>query len=204
MITTTQCSTHLLGTSVGGEHVRLTVELIPRGSWGANLRSLLPKSMWDRLRKWSYEQANNECELCGETGLSQNRKHRVECHEIWEYDDNPDASDVSGNRLQILRGLQSLCPYCHACKHMGLSISRGGGYRALKHFMKVNECTPEEAQTYINHAFAVHAHRSIGLGWDLDLTYLRDHPALTERDQKKLAEIIQNNEGVYMGPEHRI
>mgnify|MGYP003145173027 FL=1 len=172
--------------------MRLTIELIPAGSWGANLRSLLTRGEWDRLRKHCYAEAGHVCEICGGTGLTQNRRHAVEAHEIWEYDDE--------NRIQRLVGLQALCPLGHACKHMGLSISRGGGHRAIEHFRKVNDCDLETAQDYINLCFAIHAHRSIGAPWTLDLSWLRDAVALTPRDHARIREMVEKNEGVYMEP----
>ena len=104
--------------------MKLTVELVPRSLWGINLRSELPKSKWDKLRKATYKKANFVCEICGGVG----RKWPVECHEIWHYDDE--------NKVQRLDGLIALCPPCHQVKR-DLSSSRkrklsyGGRLRIL-------------------------------------------------------------------------
>ncbi len=62
---------------------QLTVELVPRTCWFSNLRSELSKEEWDRLRRPVFERAGNRCEVCGGKGT----QHPVECHEVWEYDD---------------------------------------------------------------------------------------------------------------------
>ena len=46
-----------------------------------NVRSHLPKGVWDRLRRQVAAQAG--CEICGGRG----RRWAVECHEVWHYDD---------------------------------------------------------------------------------------------------------------------
>ncbi len=62
---------------------KLSVELVPSSSWANNVRSLVSKKEWDSIRKKSYQDANYRCEICHGVG----RKHPVECHEIWEYND---------------------------------------------------------------------------------------------------------------------
>jgi len=61
----------------------LTIELVPKGQWGSNLRSELSTKDWDTLRRESYHLASYKCEVCGGVGP----RHPVECHEIWHYDD---------------------------------------------------------------------------------------------------------------------
>ena len=36
---------------------KLTFQLVPSGCWYANLRSVLPKAEWDRLRRATYARA---------------------------------------------------------------------------------------------------------------------------------------------------
>ncbi len=59
---------------------RLTVELIPRTCWFKNVRSEVTPTQWEKLRKQTLEKAGHRCEVCGAGG-------RLECHEVWEYDD---------------------------------------------------------------------------------------------------------------------
>ena len=41
----------------------LTIELVPSTSHYTNVRTILPKKEWDRLRKESYKKANYKCEI---------------------------------------------------------------------------------------------------------------------------------------------
>ena len=61
-------------------NIKLTIELVPDTVHGANLRSRLPASDWNIIRKYCYKQAGNKCEVCGGEG----RAHLVEAHEVWE------------------------------------------------------------------------------------------------------------------------
>ena len=144
--------------------MKLTIELVPQSSWGNNLRSEanLSKAQWDKLRKASYKQAGYKCEVCGGKGS----KWPVECHEIWEYDDQ--------NKTQTLKGLISLCPTCHKVKHIGRTLSVEPPHtqaRVLKHLAKVNDLTPQETEDYIVQVFEVWNERSQHQ-WSLDLSWL--------------------------------
>lgn len=147
--------------------MKLTIELVPQSSWGNNLRSEanLSKAQWDKLRKASYKQAGYKCEVCGGKGS----KWPVECHEIWEYDDQ--------NKTQTLKGLISLCPTCHKVKHIGRTLSVEPPEvqsRVLHKLASVNNLTPQETEDYIVQVFEVWNERSQHQ-WTLDLSWLEDH-----------------------------
>lgn len=139
--------------------MKLKIELVPSSSWFSNLRSLLPKSKWDTLRKDCYAKANYKCEICGGVGIN----HKVEAHEEWEYDRK--------TRTQKLVRLIALCPKCHKVKHIGLSQLNGEGGACLRHLCKVNGITLEEGRDLIDEAFIVFEERS-QFKWDLDISYL--------------------------------
>lgn len=140
--------------------LKLTVELVPSTSWGNNLRSEanLPTSKWDALRRASYQKAGYRCEVCGGKG----KKHPVECHEIWHYDDQ--------SKTQTLKGLVSLCPLCHQAKHLGRSLSLGKTY-VLEHLAKVNQLTAGELERYVVEVFQTWEERSQH-EWALNLDWL--------------------------------
>jgi hypothetical protein len=138
----------------------LTVELVPRTCWFTNLRSELSKEDWDRLRRSVYERAEGRCEVCGGRG----RQHPVECHEVWEYDDE--------QRVQRLVGLVALCPACHEAKHMGYASSVGRAGRARAHMARVNGWSMEDVEVYLEAQFEQWARRS-QYEWSLDLSWLR-------------------------------
>jgi len=140
----------------------LTVELVPKDQWGANLRSVLPKADWDRLRKAQYKKAGYVCEVCGGKGP----RHPVECHEIWYYDDE--------TNIQRLDGLVALCPTCHAVKHLGRTFAIGQGTRALNHLMRVNEWNQTDAEYYVEAVFEQWSQRSQHT-WTLDISWIEQH-----------------------------
>lgn len=138
----------------------LTVELVPATSWCSNLRSELRRKDWDFLRKRQYKIANHRCELCGGVG----RRHPVECHEIWAFDDE--------SHIQTLTGLIALCPPCHEVKHIGLAAVRGNLVRALAHLSYINRWDVEDAGRYVEESFRIHAERSEH-SWELNLDWLK-------------------------------
>ena len=126
----------------------LTIELVPRTCWYSNLRSELSKKDWDIIRRNCYKKADYKCEICGGQGPN----HPVECHEIWEFDDEA--------RLQTLKGVIALCPACHQVKHFGYAQVKGKGEQAKKHLCKINGWSSLDADLYIEGAFEQWARRS--------------------------------------------
>jgi hypothetical protein len=146
---------------------KLTIELVPKTCHFSNVRTCVSTSEWDKIRKLSYASANNKCEICGSDGLEQGYKHRVECHEIWEYDDK--------NHIQTLGGLISLCPTCHQVKHIGRAIAIGKEKDCFNQMAKVNKWTPQQIQEHIVESFKLHKTRSKHK-WGLDLSLLSKDP----------------------------
>lgn len=138
---------------------KLTIELVPKTSWFTNLRSILKKEDWDNLRKQTYKKAHYRCEICGGRG----RKWPVECHEIWEYDDE--------KKIQRLKKLIALCPTCHKVKHIGFASTQNRGTMAAKHLAKINNWTKQDTDLYIEASFETWSQRS-QFSWQIDLTYL--------------------------------
>ena len=139
--------------------LKLTIELVPQGSFFNNVRAIVTKDEWDILRHEAYQGANYICEICGGKG----DKWPVECHEIWEYDDI--------KHIQTLKGLTALCPNCHAVKHMGYSSISGNFSGALSHFMSVNNLDKFEAARLVDKAFRLWKSRS-EYNWTVDMTWL--------------------------------
>jgi hypothetical protein len=146
--------------------MKLTIELVPETAWYSNVRSNVTKQEWDLIRKKSYEKASHKCEICGDVGTNQGVKHKVECHEIWEYNDE--------SHIQKLIGLISLCPNCHKTKHVGLAQMKGEEGIVINQLMNVNGMTENEAVKYIDESFGVWEERS-QYGWELDISYLEGY-----------------------------
>lgn len=144
---------------------KLTIELVPKTSWYSNVRSNVTKSEWDVIRNKSYEYANHVCEICGDVGTNQGVNHKVECHEIWDYNDETNE--------QTLEGLISLCPYCHKTKHVGLAQINGELDIVIKQLMKVNDMSYDDVISYISESFNIWSKRS-AFDWKLNINYLEE------------------------------
>jgi len=112
------------------DKLKLTIELVPSTSWYDNLRKYTSKEDWDKIRKRTYAEYGNRCGICEAEG-------RLNCHEIWEYDDK--------KHIQRLVGFIALCDMCHHVKHIGLAgiLASEGKLdyeKVVEHFMKVNNC----------------------------------------------------------------
>jgi hypothetical protein len=107
------------------------------------MRKVVPKAEWDKIRKSAYAEQNDRCGICGAEG-------RLECHELWEYDDE--------KHIQTLRGFIALCSLCHRVKHIGLAgIHASKGIldyeQVVDHFLKVNECSRDVFEQHKKQAF---------------------------------------------------
>lgn len=160
---------------------RLVVELVPRTCSFSNARTLLPKSIWDKLRKESYEKAGHKCEICSQVGTDQGYRHRVECHEIWHYDDV--------KKIQTLKGLISLCPRCHQAKHIGRTTKIGKQPEVFKHMGELNGWNHKQIVTHLADAYKKQSERS-KFAWKLDLQllitdYNLDKKLINEAEKKR-------------------
>jgi predicted restriction endonuclease len=140
------------------KRLKLTIELVPRTSWYRNLRKLLSRSQWDTIRKKVYAEYDHKCGICG-------AEKRLNCHEIWEYDDQM--------HVQKLVGLIALCDMCHHVKHMGhASILASEGKldleEVIKHFIRVNKCSSARFEKHKQQVFDQWHERS-EYEWAVDL-----------------------------------
>lgn len=131
----------------------LYVDLVPRSSWGQNLRAVMGKDEWRQLSSAVALRCNKRCQACGV------EKARIECHERWDYD------LVSG--IQSLRRLVGLCSSCHRATHFGFAQSIGRGGQALAQLQKINQWRIEEAVNHVRKAFETWEDRS-RVSWIVD------------------------------------
>ena len=139
--------------------MKLTIELVPSTSHYKNLRKMMKRSQWDKLRKEVYAEFDHKCGICG------SEEGRLNCHEIWEYDDQ--------KQIQKLNGFIALCSLCHHIKHLGLASilvlkGRLDGDVLEAHFLKVNECDLAFYMIYADQAFRLFRVRS-QCEWTIDL-----------------------------------
>ena len=133
----------------------LTIDLIPRSSWGNNVRSMVTAMEWDIIRHECYRRGRYVCAVCGNGG-------RMHCHEVFEYRD-PDQ--------QILVDLSCLCTNCHEVKHYGRATVVGREKEAKEWLQKVNSWNEFEAQEHKLECF-LKWHRRNKINWQLDISYL--------------------------------
>lgn len=161
---------------------KLTIELIPSTCHFSNVRTTVKPKQWDKIRFLSYEAAGNKCEICKDTGKNQGYKHDLECHEIWEYDDE--------NYIQKLIGLISLCPTCHQVKHIGRAIAIGKQKECFYQLAKVNKWKQEDIDKHLAESFEIYKERS-AYQWKLDLSLLNEEPYSLniETNKKRIFEV---------------
>ncbi len=119
--------------------LKLEIELVPESSWKNNIRNLLGKKAWKKLRIKVTDDFNHSCGICGV------RDKILHCHEIWKYDDK--------KHVQKLEGFIPLCKMCHAIKHIGyakIQSDRGelNWEKMIRHFAKVNNCDRKIFEKY--------------------------------------------------------
>lgn len=135
---------------------KLKIELVPAPIQYINLRSLLPKEQWDKLRRATYKRVKYRCEICGGKGPD----HPVECHEEWNYDEDDCVAKIVE--------LHGLCPACHECKHVGLAGLNGRMEEVIAHLCKINGYDRQMAVRCISSAFEIWEQRS-KWAWTIDV-----------------------------------
>jgi len=143
---------------------KLTIELVPSSVWRSSLYQLLPRNVWNRIKREIYAKEGRKCYICGAT------EGRFSAHEFWEYDDETHA--------QKLAAIHHLCNLCHKIKHIGFWCHTTEGRAKLReegldrenlieHFCLVNNCNREEFLKHEEEAFDVWRERS-ELHWKQD------------------------------------
>jgi hypothetical protein len=148
---------------MGSKSLRLTIDLVPETCWYSSLYRQIPQSKWKKLRKQACAEAGDACQICGAKG-------RLNCHEVWEFDDK--------TFTQKLKGFVALCSMCHHIKHFGMfQILVGKGQldldAVIDHFCKVNNVSRKVFGAHKTQAFDVWRERSQHQ-WEADLGKWRE------------------------------
>lgn len=133
-------------------------ELVPDGCWYQNLRSALPRELWDKIRRYAYAKAQGKCMVCGRVCS------RLEAHERWHYDED--------KALQTLETVVAVCKNCHEVIHIGRTYLVGKGDEAMDWFMRVNGCSQTEYHEALGEANETHKRRNKIDGWTTDISWL--------------------------------
>lgn len=156
----------------------LTIEMIPRSSWGYNLRKVVSKETWGALKEIVFNNLEPEpmCMIC-----SQELSFDWELHETWEFDRK--------SRIQRLINLLALCPDCHAVKHFGLTAKQGNIDKAISHLKLVNNWNDEQVLKHISIATKEWEENS-KLNYHLDISFAEKLIPITRIHMKWLEEKI--------------
>jgi hypothetical protein len=141
----------------------LRIELVPRSCWLRNLRHLVPYEKWREIRRFILNAARNVCEVCNSRGQ---RWPKVECHEVFHYDE--------ATQTQKLVGLQAVCWRCHRVKHFGMGEAKDNAEDVLAHLCEINGWSREAATSHKRKQFRVWKERS-ELEWKMDFSFLKKH-----------------------------
>jgi len=119
----------------------LPLSLLPISTYGQRLSGdLIPAYQWTRIKRWTYQQSNYCCDVCGGVG----KTYPVEAHEVWNFDDK--------KYIQKLQKVIALCPLCHQTVHLrGTLVHKGkkAYKKCIEHLVKLNKWDWLTAQMYI-------------------------------------------------------
>ncbi len=126
---------------------------IPAPLWGVNLRKVLTRTEWRKVREGLIAERGLKCETCG--GVQYETKD-IAAHEEWEY-------DTSGSpAVAKLTGIRLVCWPCHAVEHFGAtkSMVASGDLSdfaiedTIAHFCRLNGVGKAEFDAHHQKAFA--------------------------------------------------
>lgn len=116
------------------QEFKLRPHLVPKSLWGKSAANLLKRADWERIRREALQAARHACEVCCDTKPAGG----LNCHELWDYDDEHGTATLVGLRIQ--------CRNCDGAVHMGRAVKRGFGAAAIAQLVKVNVIGPRDAK----------------------------------------------------------
>jgi hypothetical protein len=151
----------------------LYVDMLPKSTWGKNLRELLTEECWNSVKKKTYAIAQYRCEICSGRGMS----HPVECHERWDFNVK--------TKTQTLTKTIALCPKCHTATHFGFATMIGKQQEAKNHLMNVNNWTRIQVEEHINESIKnlKELEKTI---WTLDARWILDFVDISKEGEANI------------------
>jgi hypothetical protein len=130
---------------------RLIPHLVPKPLWGKSAAQLFKgkgRAVWKRIRTEALQVALNACQVCSDA----TPESVLNCHELWEYDDEHATATLVGLRIQ--------CRNCDCAVHMGRAEKQGFLDVAIAQLCKVNGIGEPEAMTLYRRAKGVWSQRN--------------------------------------------
>lgn len=145
---------------------RLSVRPVPEPLWGVNLRTILGKYRWSKLRSSLIQERGLTCETCGKA-LEKSRQ--IQAHEEWSY-----ATSTTPAVAKIERIVLD-CWHCHACEHFLRTrnmhafgdIEDNVVEEVISHFCRVNGISGEDFDRHLE-ASSAEWRRLSELDWAVD------------------------------------
>ncbi len=138
---------------------KLNVELVPESCWGLSLAKILPKKLWEIIRKDAISRSNGVCSICG------TKPKTLHAHERWIYDEK--------NAVQKLEDVIAVCPLCHSAIHINRTYLAGNYERAEDHYQKVNGVSYAEMKEDFKKANEENLKRNSIENWTQNFDWLR-------------------------------
>ena len=88
------------------------IQMVPPQLWGMNMRALMRRTEWRKLREALLDRQGVVCATCGKIETAPSR---VYAHEEWEYDETTEPATTR------IAGVSLVCWHCHACEHWGFT-----------------------------------------------------------------------------------
>jgi len=131
-----------------------------------NLRRVLPKSRWTKIRQGLIAERGLQCQTCGK---EETESKRIFAHEDWEYE------ETRSTGVARLVGLKLSCWHCHAVEHLGATgnmvlsgeLTRQAIEDTIGHFCRINHV---ERNAFNSHSAKARAEwtRRNKLKWTID------------------------------------
>jgi len=135
---------------------KIAIELIPRSSWGKNVRSAVSAYEWNKIRTKVKNKAKWLCSICQASGS-------VHAHEVWSFD--------LQTKVQKLQDIICICETCHLVKHFGYARISGKEQEATQQLLTLNKWNNLELENHIDSAYDLWRERN-NVTWRLDLSNL--------------------------------
>jgi hypothetical protein len=145
---------------------KLQIELVPSTSWFKDVKSTVPKIVWDDIKKQRFKRAEGKCEICGDSVDSQCRKLKLKCTELWGFNDEM--------KTQILFSVIAVCPNCYKVKNFGRITKKSDLFLVVRQLMKVNGMSISEAVSHIRESVYKCTERE-SYDFDKDFGILNDY-----------------------------
>jgi len=167
------------------------IRMVPGPLWGKNLRRLLPKSQWNKIRRNVIAERGLKCQTCGKVEIE---SKRIFAHEEWEYD--------TGRTPAVARlvELKLSCWHCHAVEHFGATgnMVRSGELTeraiedTIRHFCRLNGVGRNEFESQLAEAKAAWMRMS-QLQWEVDWGQFNSLIAAAEQKRQARIERLQED-----------